>query len=79
MYRAKSVTERRNPQFSKYIFLNRVHGIDQQGAVKPLGEMKGIFKSVDSQGTTVIVHLESEEFLELKVSTYFLFDNSGYL
>lgn len=46
-------------------------GIDQEGTVKPLGEMKGIFKSIDSQGATIIVHLESEEFLELKVRYYF--------
>jgi hypothetical protein len=46
--------------------------VDQEGSIKPLGELKGTFKSVDYLGSTIIVHLESEEFLELKVSSVFL-------
>jgi hypothetical protein len=46
--------------------LNRVN---ENSPTKPQGELKGIFKSVDYHGTTILVHLESEEFLELKVTS----------
>jgi hypothetical protein len=62
---AKSVTERKSPHLSKYIFLNRVE--QAKATSRPQGDLKGIFKSVEHHGTTIIVHLESDEFLELKV------------
>lgn len=52
------------PQNSKYILLDRINADDTQ---KPAGEMKGLIKTAEQNGTTITIFLESGENLELKV------------
>lgn len=73
IYRAKSAAERNNPEYSKYIVLNRSHFAAIDGTKKATGEMKGFFKSIENHGTIITVHLDTEETLELKVCFLFNF------
>lgn len=65
MNRAKSMAERLHaPQNSKYILLDRINA---DGNPKPIGDMKGLLKNAEQNGTTIIINLESGENLEMKV------------
>lgn len=66
--RAKSAAERNNPEYSKYIVLNRSHFASIDGAKKAQGEIKGYFKSIENHGVIITIHLETDEVLELKVN-----------
>jgi len=66
--RAKSSAERNDPSYSKYILLNRYH--PQSTTTPVLGELKGIFKTIESHANLMIIRLESDDTLEVKVCSY---------
>lgn len=50
---------------AKYVFLDRT-AQPSEGS-RPAGEMKGVLKRVDINGLSITLHLESGEYLELRV------------
>lgn len=48
--------------------LDRLYAYDEDGSNKPMGEMKGLLRAVEANGLQITIHLESGDFLEIRVS-----------
>ena len=68
-HRGKSPSDRTNPSSSKYLNLDRVHAIDDiDPSLRPQGELKGLFKSVEVNGTTLTINCENGDTLVMKMN-----------
>jgi phosphatidylethanolamine-binding protein (PEBP) family uncharacterized protein len=63
----KSAAEKANPSATKFINLDRVNAIDSQPMyLRPQGEIKGLFKSLEISGTSLTVICENGDTLSMK-------------
>ena len=69
IFRGKSAADRTNPSATKFINLDRVKAIDSQPMhLRPQGEIKGLFKSLEINGTTLTITCENGDTLSMKIN-----------
>jgi phosphatidylethanolamine-binding protein (PEBP) family uncharacterized protein len=65
----KSSADKSNPSSTKFINLDRVNAMDSQPMhLRPQGEIKGLFKSLEISGTSLTVACENGDTLSMKFS-----------
>lgn len=65
----KSAADKANPASTKFINLDRVNAIDSQPMhLRPQGEIKGLFKSLEVNGTSLTVTCENGDTLSMKIN-----------
>lgn len=65
----KSSADKGNPSSTKFINLDRVNSYDTMPAsLRPQGEIKGLFKSLEVAGTTLTITCENGDTLIMKIN-----------